>query len=193
LAVLYGSGLVEEAVFHERFAMLVDSKSNARRFLDKAGIRYLAPADAGNTRLPSGSVDCHYSMTVLEHIPDEMLQSILSEARRILKPNGVALHFIDPSDHFEHQDREITPINFLKYSDAEWRRIAGNEFTYCNRLRASDFLRLASNAGFGVIRCETVIDEASKSAVRDGFVIDQRFAHYGLDDLCTRTLHVMWQ
>jgi SAM-dependent methyltransferase len=193
LAALYGADPAARAVFEERFAVLVQSRNNARKFLDKADIHYLAPTDAAATRLPAGSVDCHYSMTVLEHIPPAILQGILSEAKRMLSPHGVALHFIDPSDHFEHQDRSITSINFLKYSDEEWQRVAGNEFTYCNRLRASDFLKLASEAGLVLIRSEPAVDEAAKRAVQTGFKVDSGFAKYSLDDLCTKTLRVMWQ
>jgi len=193
LAILYNGDIVDKALFDERFATLTESMSNPRRFFEKAGIRYLAPGNAAHTELPSASFDCHFSMTVLEHIPADVLSDIFTEAKRILRPEGVALHFIDPSDHFQHQDRSITPINFLKYSDEEWLRLAGNEFTYCNRLRASDFLKLASDAGFIKVRCETTIDEPSKSVIRSGFVIAERFARYKLDDLCTRTLRVMWK
>jgi SAM-dependent methyltransferase len=193
LATLYAGASIDKSVFDERLAKLTESKNDPKGFLERAGIRYLAPMDAADTRLPAASLDCHYSMTVLEHISEEILKAILSEAKRILKPGGVALHFIDPSDHFEHQDRSITPINFLKYSDEDWQRLAGNEFTYCNRLRASDFLRFASDAGFSVLHCETTIDEPSKSAIRSGFPVNQKFAHYAQDDLCTRTLRVMWQ
>ena len=40
------------------------------------------------------------------------------------------MHFVDLSNHFQHQDQSITRINFLKFSDLEWNRIAGNEFAY---------------------------------------------------------------
>lgn len=193
LGVLYSSDIVDKALFDERFATLSESVSDPRKFFEKAGIRYVAPGNAADTQLPSASLDCHCSMTVLEHIPADILSGIFREAKRILKPDGVALHFIDPSDHFQHQDRSITPLNFLKYSDEEWERLAGNEFAYCNRLRASDFLKLASDAGFIKIRSEIAIDESSKNAIHNGFEVAERFRRYELDDLCTRTLRVMWK
>jgi len=58
-------------------------------FLEAAHILYLAPADAADTKLPSGSVDYHFSYTVFEHIPIEALRSLLREATRILAYGGV--------------------------------------------------------------------------------------------------------
>lgn len=193
MAALYGAEIVDPPVFEERFARLVEGRGRARQFLESAGIEYLAPRDAARTGMPAHSIDCHYSMTVLEHIPPPALQAILKEARRILKPGAVALHFIDPSDHFEQQDRSITPINFLQFSEREWLRLAGNRFAYCNRLRASDLLRLGAAAGFTLARSEATVDERSKRALREGFALDPQFAGYEVDDACTTALRVMWQ
>jgi len=109
-------------------------------FLKKAQIVYLAPLDATNSPLPENTVNCHFSITTLEHIPEAVLRSIFAEARRILKPKGIAIHFVDLSDHFSHQDDTISSINFLKFSDSEWNHLAGNEFAYCNRLRPAIIL-----------------------------------------------------
>ena len=193
LQKLYAGDVTQSATFGQRFDVLVASKAQPKRFLEKAGIEYLAPKDAAKTGLPAGSVHCHYSMTVLEHIPEAALCDILAEAGRILAPGGVALHFIDTSDHFQHQDRSIERINFLRYSDDEWRRLAGNQFGYCNRMRASDLLRLASSVGLIAVRTEIDIDERSKEALRAGFPLAERFARYERDDLCATELRVMWR
>ena len=71
-------------------------------------------------------MDYHVSTTVLEHIPNKNIVRILTEAKRILKNNREAVHFIDLSDHFQHQDERITRINFLQYSEREWEKISGN-------------------------------------------------------------------
>lgn len=80
--------------------------------LSEVNIVYLAPADAANIGLPDGSVDYHISTTVFEHIPREDIEWILKEAKRILKDDGIAIHFIDLSEHFQHQDKSISTITF---------------------------------------------------------------------------------
>ena len=135
-------------------------------------------------------MDYHISTTVFEHIPGEDIKRILKEAKRILKKDGVAIHFIDLSDHFQHQDKSITGINFLRYSEKEWERIAGNEFAYCNRLRASDYIGLFEELGFDVCRKEVQEDEDALEIMRNGFVIDEKFRHYSVDDLCVTGLRV---
>ena len=161
-----------------------------KKLLFEANIVYLEPADAANTGLPDTSVDYHISTTVFEHIPGKDIERILIEAKRILKEDGVAIHFIDLSDHFQHQDGSITTINFLKYSEEEWVKIAGNEFAYCNRLRASDYFALFRKAGFDVCRKEALIDDEARERLKDGFVVDEKFRGYGVDDLCVTQLRV---
>jgi hypothetical protein len=96
------------------------------------------------------------------------------------------------SDHFQHQDHSISRINFLRYSESQWQRIAGNEFAYCNRLRASDFLRLFDDLGFEISRREAVVDGEAMRALREGTVgIDAAFLNYGQQDLCSVSLRVM--
>jgi hypothetical protein len=97
----------------------------------KANVIYWAPSDAAATGLPAGSVDIHLSYTVFEHIPGPVLEAILREANRLLSDSGLALHHIDPSDHFA-QDGQITEINFLQYSQKEWDSYANNQFAYHN-------------------------------------------------------------
>lgn len=97
------------------------------------------------------------------------------------------------SDHFQHhqhQDKNITCINFLRYSEKEWERIAGNQFAYCNRLRASDYLALFEESGFDVCRKEVQEDKKARRSMEDGFVIDERFRNYSVDDLCATGLRV---
>jgi predicted fused transcriptional regulator/phosphomethylpyrimidine kinase len=87
------------------------------------------------------------------------------------------------SDHFQHQDKSISSINFLRYSDEEWEKIAGNQFAYCNRMRASDYLALFREAGFDVLRMETQKDEEARQSLVDGFAVDSMFDNYRLDAL----------
>ena len=135
-------------------------------------------------------MDYHISTTVFGHIPGEDIKRILKEAKRILKKDGVAIHFIDLSDHFQHQDKSITGINFLRYSEKERERIAGNEFADCNRLRASDYFGLFEELDFDVCRKEVQEDKEARRSMENGFMVDESFRDYSVDDLCTTGFRV---
>lgn len=113
----YYDRITEKAVFDKRMDLINSLKDMPEKFMSEANIQYLAPADAADTNLPDASVDYHISTTVFEHIPRQDIERILKEAKRILKKDGTAIHFIDLSDHFSHQDISISSINFLKFSD----------------------------------------------------------------------------
>jgi hypothetical protein len=157
--------------------------STLDQLLKAARIEYFAPSDAASTGLQTGSIDVHFSHTVLEHIPEQVLKGILIESCRLLSKHGVAFHHIDPSDHFSHDDSRISKINFLRFSDEEWNRYAGNRFAYHNRLRAVDYLRLFEEYGHRIIRSEIQYDEQSLREIAMGFPLDAKFRGYSGDSL----------
>lgn len=185
-----GYGVVEKPIFDERMKLIERLKHDPEKLLSEANIDYMAPADASDTDLPDSSVDYHISTTVLEHISRRDIERIFMEAKRILKKDAMALHFIDLSDHFQHQDKNITRINFLRYSEKEWEQIAGNQFAYCNRLRANDYFCLFRDLDFDIVRSETEVGDAARESLNGGFLIDDQFSNYSADDLCTTRLRI---
>jgi SAM-dependent methyltransferase len=189
-----------EPIYHEftdsnslnqRLNLLQKLQSQPQKFMEEANIQYLAPSDAAATNLPNDSVDYHLSTTVMEHIPLDVIKNVFLEARRILKPGGAAIHFIDLSDHFQHQDKSINKINFLRYSEEQWLRIAGNQFAYCNRLRASEFLQIFSELSFKILWSEVEVDNVSVTSLKNGFTIDNKFSAYDINDICTTGLKLV--
>lgn len=185
------SNKTNSIILNERLDLLSKYWSTPRQFIKMANIQYLAPADAANTNLLNNSINYHISTNTLGHIPYEVIRNIFIEAKRILKDKGIAIHFIDLSDHFQHQDNSISRINFLRFSDNDWTNIAGNQFAYCNRLRASDYLNLFNEVGFDIIHMEKGIDENSMNKIQDGFKVNEKFNSYNLEDLCTTSLKIM--
>ena len=118
--------------------------------LAAARVDYHAPADATRTGLPEGSVDVVYSNSVLEHVPRAVIAAMMAETRRILRPGGVAIHSVNCGDHYAYFDRSITQVNYLAYTEREWRKW-NNDIQYQNRLRARDFLALAGEAGLELV------------------------------------------
>lgn len=154
-------------------------------------IHYFSRTDARSTALQSQIIDYYTSMYVLEHIPPAALRDIWQETRRLLRPNGLALHWFDPKDHFAVVDPAITAINFLQFDDATWNRYAGNRFMYHNRLRADDYLTLIQQNGFEIVHTERTLDERSLRALEAGFPVHAQFAHKSFEDLATGSMHVI--
>jgi hypothetical protein len=166
----------------ERFDRLVACGS-LKSVLSLTGITYLAPADARHLPLEPGSVDIHTSYTVFEHIPRAVLVAILKESSRLLAAGGVALHRIDLSDHYAHDDPSISYINFLQYSSREWRRLADNRFAYHNRLRPADYRAIYREAGHEVLDWTERRDARSAEMLRSGFKLDAEFQGIGENEL----------
>jgi hypothetical protein len=99
--------------------------------------------------------------------------------------------FIDLSDCFQHQNNSISRINFLCFSNNDWANIAGNQFAYCNRLRASDYLYLFNEVGFDIIHMKKGIVENSMNKIQDGFTVNENFNSYKLEDICTTSLKLI--
>lgn len=155
--------LFGDKIFNNRFNNLLDiiqSPYLIRELLDFLNIEYIAPGDASHLKLPDKIIDFHTSYTVFEHIPYGILRDILIEGKRVLKVNGLFVHRIDYSDHFSHSDKTISAINFLRFNDEAWTRIAGNRYMYMNRLRHDDFLQLFSDLDIKILLEDTTSDSS---------------------------------
>ncbi|MBA2733597.1 MAG: class I SAM-dependent methyltransferase [Acidobacteria bacterium] len=181
----------EEPLFQERLQQLIKIQGGASELLRLANIKYISPADAARLDFPDESFDFHISHAVFEHIPPDVIAAILTEARRLLKPQGLLVHVIDPSDHFAHDDTSITAINFLQFSEREWKRWAGNKYMYHNRLRAFEYVQLFEGAGVRILRLSEAIDEPSLNVLRNGFELDERFQPIVVEKLAVTGLILM--
>jgi len=177
--------------FSDRLSRLRCFSGSLADFLNMTNIEYRSPADASQLPVPEHSIDYHVSRTVLEHIPLASLRRILREARRVLAPSGAMLHAIDPSDHFAHDDKTITTVNFLQFNDADWDRLAGNRFMYHNRLRGFEFAHIFEEAGFRIVRKDILINERALALLEDGFAVDERFRGMSPTDLAVESIKIL--
>jgi len=165
----------ERRVFEERFERLKAGVTSLRELLALANIRYCAPADATRLALDPDSIDYHISFTVLEHVPAEVLKQIFREGRRLLKPDGLFIHFIDFSDHFAHSDETVSSVNFLRFSEREWNRLAANRYMFHNRLRVDEFQTLLRELNLEILALDARVDDAAAEVLSGGFPLDERF------------------
>jgi len=153
----------------DRFNKLLSFNNNSYitliDFLDLCHIDYIAPGDATNIHLDDQSIDYHTSYTVLEHIPAKVLKDILTEGNRLIKDDGLFIHHIDYSDHFSHSDTNITSINFLQYSDEDWKKYTNNRYMYMNRLRHDDFIHLFESSNHEIVDIIPIKDKQIKEVL----------------------------
>ncbi|MDO8860412.1 class I SAM-dependent methyltransferase [Haliea sp. E1-2-M8] len=122
------------------------------------GIDYRAPYDASDTDFEDSSIDSCISTNTLEHIPRESILEIFDELHRILKPGGIISAKIDYSDHYAHTDPSISLLNFLKFSETEWK-LFNHNCHYQNRMRHYDFIQIFDKLGFKIVEEEATYDE----------------------------------
>lgn len=171
------------AAVRARIGRLTAGNPGAKEAMRRLDLHYHAPADAARTGLPDGSVAGHISFTVFEHIPAPVLVDILREAGRVLAPGGVTVHHIDLSDHFAHDDTSITAVNFLRYTQPEWDRLAGNRFAYHNRLRVDAMHALFAEAGQEILQHTDWTDDAGLAALQAGLPLAPEFSGQSIEKL----------
>lgn len=184
-------GAVPSASLKARLDIVRRTRDDPEKFLKESRIEYVAPGDAARTGLPESSVDIHYSAYTLEHIPGDVIADILREAHRILRPDGLTFHFVDLSDHFSHADASISPVNFLRFEEKEWGRLAGNRFAYHNRLRLDDYERILAKSPFRVVDIRRDIDAEAAEVLQAGFQIASPFRGRSVETLACRTLEIL--
>lgn len=140
--------------------------------LQKFGVRYRAPHYV--TR-DDEQVDCSCSNEVLEHVPPDQLVELLRALRAVTR--RLTVHSIDYSDHYARSDKSVSRLNFLRYSDAEWKPFNSGK-QYVNRLRHSDYVRMFRDAGFTIVEESCVPGEPAPE-----LKVATQFESYASDDL----------
>lgn len=183
--------LCESGYRADRFEQLMSLRLGPgvlKELLSQCDIQYLAPVNAAQLPLEAGSIDFHISTNVFEHIPPDALSAILEEASRVIGSEGLAVHRIDHSDHFSHSDRTLSPINFMRYSEKRWARLAGNRYMYMNRLQIDDFQELFKHSGQEVL---SVVSKPDQEVLRQlhtsTLPLNTRFASKSKTTLATLT------
>jgi SAM-dependent methyltransferase len=144
------------------------------------GFEYVVESSGSLSQFPNDSFQLVVSGGVLEHVKREALPHLTAETRRILKPQGWAVHSIDTADHLEHYDRSVSPKLYLSFSEETWRRLCENEVQYINRMQRGEWLELFKANGF-----ELIEEEARRVDIGDLNLAD-RFVHMDREDLeCT--------
>jgi len=106
---------------------------------------YLTEGLASLQTVPNKVIDFMFSNAVLEHVRLAEFTKTAREMRRVLKPNGAAVHSIDFKDHLQYA------LNNLRFSERIWESefISRSGF-YTNRLTWPAMEKIFREAGFSV-------------------------------------------
>ncbi len=125
----------------------VKSLTDLKKFYN---INYLAPCTVNEIKEKGFLFDACISSTTLEHFPNKDLDITFKTLKKILKKNGIISALIDYSDHYSHTDKKIDNLNFLQFSDEEWKKY-NTPFLFQNRLRHQDYRNFFLNLNYEIL------------------------------------------
>jgi hypothetical protein len=138
--------------------------------------------------LRNGPADLAVSHAVLESIPGEDIKAIHRASRHWMTSQGVWVHLIGPSDERSYQDKRLHPVDFLRYSEAEWQRLSGNRYAYKNRLRVSEYPPIFRAAGWKVLKENFSVSKKALSALPK-LPLHDDFKAFSPEELVAGRLH----
>ena len=127
------------------------------------GFEYQVPFEPDSQS--GGTMDLIVSRTVLEHIPAGVLSRLVPAWLGVLSGGGLMAHAIDMSDHFEHHDKSISRINFLRYGETAWRLVNAIS-DHQNRLRYPQFQRIFLDSGAQIVTVEHRVDKRTLNDIQ---------------------------
>ena len=180
LPAIAAAGRTSLAQVGERYERLRGA-STVEQLLERAHVEYRAPADFTSSKLAGDSVDVVFSNSVLEHVPADVIRLFMRESTRVLRPGGLVVHDVNCGDHYAYFDRTITQVHYLRYGDAQWRRW-NSRALYQNRLRATDFVHMATEAGLEICRYVARARPELMEEIR-GIKLPDEFRGYTVEEL----------
>jgi len=142
-------------------------------------IQYLAPCDIKKIEKLGLKFDACISTTTLEHLPEEILKSHLESLKKILKKDGIISSLIDYSDHYCHTDSKIGGLNFLQYSEKDWKKY-NTPYLFQNRLRHQDYRYIFKTKDY------EIIEEKKGSIGKPPQTISDKF------DINNKETYILW-
>ena len=151
----------------------------------KFNLDYVVDNEGSLDRFSSECFDQIFSFHVLEHVPEQNINSLVRNMFRTLKPGAHSVHQIGIDDHLAHHDKTASPKQYICYSDNAWKSRFENTIQYFNRTQMSEWLKAYSDAGFELLHAEPVYTDISSLKISD------RFKKYSIEDLQCITLTIV--
>jgi len=162
-------------------------KNNYRNFNTlPPGIFDIRRYDGHRLPIEDESIDLIWSKSVLEHVKNYGV--LINEMTRVMKRGGAMCHIIDLRDHYTLSNAKDW-LRFLRYSEYQWDMMASNRSSWCNRLRAPEWLDAFKKA-----QLKLVYKEYIRQAFHPDFYREQlaeRFKHFSDEDLKVSWLYIV--
>lgn len=176
---------------HSRMQTLLDllatpGKENAYDFLKHFNITAIEQ-DARKLDLPDHSLDIIFSNNVLQDIPPFILEDIFKEFLRVLKPDGLMSHAVDFADQYVNFDSNISPLNYLQFSEKKWHRLT-NALVRQNRKRISYYRQLYKNMNLRVLE---EVNTTGKDQDLVKINLHPDFRHFSREELLILHTHMV--
>lgn len=120
--------------------------SNIEDFLIELRINYISPVDVAKYQ-SQDKFDICVSKDTIEHIPLKDIDPIIKNIKNLLINDGLLISCVDYSDHYAHIDKNLSNLNFLRYSSIAWFFLNPPNH-YQNRIRHIDYINILLNNGF---------------------------------------------
>jgi SAM-dependent methyltransferase len=131
--------------------------------------------DGRQLPLPAQSIDLAFSRSVFEHVHQASVEPLLNDLRRVLRPQGLMIHFIDLRDHMR-LTRDLPAegpsfsgstedwLDALSYRDWLFRAMFSRRPVAINRMRVNEWCEIFERVGFNVVYRQDYTLSLPKSA-----------------------------
>lgn len=152
--------------------------SNEKGEIDLGNFKYVNSAFENVRERIEEKFDIVFSQAVLEHTYDA--EKVFEEMCNILKTGGVVIHEIDLATHTSFL-REWDALNILRYSEAVYNALKFKGSP--NRIRISDYKKIAESAGFKNIKIVPLTELQEKRVEKIKKSFRSKYKDYKASDL----------
>src|SRR5437016_5016313 len=120
-------------------------------------------------------------MAQWKHVPETVLDGLVAESKRILRPDsGIAYHSVEPGDHYT---RDSCHISHYRYPEWIWSLLVKNSISYHTRLSVNQYVICFEKLGACISSMNNLISDRDLTRLNNGFALNKRFAQLPPEDL----------